>query len=208
MKGKDLIYQANYKAGMRILQVLDYDTGNVKEVGYFDTFPSETNAKFKGAWSVYPYFESGLVVISGIEEGLFLVKPDLRPSLVRNDDCDDDEAFQYKKKSVKGCEWVRKSRSKRHQKLRCRKTWQGFQVSHYCRETCGEVGLGPRKCRAKRANKRKWNSARNADDPFQMIEAAKIDTGKTDTSDAGVDDQRRKHRKYIREEANEDVIPL
>ena len=34
----------------------------------------DDSSDFAGAWSVYPYFRSGLVAVSSIEEGLFLVK--------------------------------------------------------------------------------------------------------------------------------------
>ncbi|WP_345405263.1 proprotein convertase P-domain-containing protein, partial [Haloechinothrix salitolerans] len=44
---------------------------------YFDIYPSGNAAEFNGAWSVYPYFDSGTVIISGIEQGLVVVKPDL-----------------------------------------------------------------------------------------------------------------------------------
>ena len=75
----DLIYQSNYRAGLRILQVINIDTDydnatNIHEVGYFDTFPANDNTNFNGAWSVFPYFNSGLVAISSIGEGLFVGK--------------------------------------------------------------------------------------------------------------------------------------
>jgi len=78
----DLIYQSNYQAGLRILQVIDIDTdydqvNNIQQVGYFDTFPGSDDTKMEGAWSVYPFFKSNLVAISSVEGGLFLVKPNL-----------------------------------------------------------------------------------------------------------------------------------
>jgi len=73
----DLVYQANYRSGLRIQKVVNYETGSMEEVGYFDTYPSSNSASFNGAWSIFPYFPSGLVAISSIEEGLFLVKPNL-----------------------------------------------------------------------------------------------------------------------------------
>ena len=76
--GIDLVYQANYRSGLRIQQVLDYETGSMEEVGYFDTYPLSNSANFNGAWSIFPFFPSGLVAISSIGEGLFLVKPNLR----------------------------------------------------------------------------------------------------------------------------------
>ena len=70
-------YQANYKSGLRILRLDDPATGSMTEVAYFDTYPESDTASFAGAWSVYPFFESGIVLISDINRGLFVVRPDL-----------------------------------------------------------------------------------------------------------------------------------
>jgi len=66
-------YMANYSAGMRALDISDIENGNISEYGYFDTFTSNDNASFDGAWNVYPYFASGNVVISG-DFGFTLVR--------------------------------------------------------------------------------------------------------------------------------------
>ena len=73
-KKDDYIYEANYRAGLQILKVKDYATADFVEVGRFDTYPDDDSSDFAGAWSVYPYFKSGLLAVSSIEEGLFLVK--------------------------------------------------------------------------------------------------------------------------------------
>lgn len=65
-------YLSNYTAGLRILNILD---GDLSETAFFDTFPSSNNTSFNGAWSVFPYFESGHVIISDIDTGFYLVKP-------------------------------------------------------------------------------------------------------------------------------------
>merc|ERR1719491_940567 len=44
------------------------------EVAYFDVYAPSDSANFNGAWSNYPYFASGNVIISSIEGGLFTVK--------------------------------------------------------------------------------------------------------------------------------------
>jgi hypothetical protein len=72
----NIIYLANYRAGMRVLKVNNYDSANIEEIGYFDVHPGSDSASFNGAWSVYPYFSSGSVLISSIEGGLFVVKAD------------------------------------------------------------------------------------------------------------------------------------
>ena len=69
-------FQANYRAGLRIL---DFDPagvgGTLTELAYFDIYPADNAALFNAAWSNYPYFPSGNVVVSGIEQGLFILKP-------------------------------------------------------------------------------------------------------------------------------------
>lgn len=70
----DYMYQANYKSGLRILNIKDRT--NPKEVAFFDTAPySDNSAGFNGAWSVYPFFKSGIIIVNSIEQGLFLVRP-------------------------------------------------------------------------------------------------------------------------------------
>jgi len=69
----DLMYQANYKSGLRVLSVKD--PLNPKEVAFFDTAPyGDNRAGFQGAWSVYPFFKSGSIVVSSIEQGLFVLR--------------------------------------------------------------------------------------------------------------------------------------
>jgi hypothetical protein len=47
------------------------------ETKFFDTYPTSNSARFDGAWSVYPYFASGSIVISDIDRGLFVVRDHL-----------------------------------------------------------------------------------------------------------------------------------
>jgi len=70
---------ANYRAGYRVMDISGIDASQMTEVGFFDTYPTNNNANYNGAWSVYPYFSSGSIVVSDIDRGFFLVKLD--PSL-------------------------------------------------------------------------------------------------------------------------------
>lgn len=68
-------YLANYRAGLRVMSTAGIDaTSTMNEVAFFDTYPTSNTAQFNGAWSTYPYFASGNVLISDIERGLFIVK--------------------------------------------------------------------------------------------------------------------------------------
>ncbi len=71
-------YQANYRSGLRIVDISNINS--FSEVGFFDVYPADDSAQFNGAWSNYPYFDSGIVIVSGIEQGLFVLKPVLGPS--------------------------------------------------------------------------------------------------------------------------------
>lgn len=72
-KGNEF-YLANYRAGLRIIDITSINAGTINEVGYFDTYPTSNSNSFNGAWSVYPYFASGNIIISDIERGLFVVQ--------------------------------------------------------------------------------------------------------------------------------------
>jgi choice-of-anchor B domain-containing protein len=68
----DYIYETNYRAGLRILA-----RSPVRELAFFDVWPADDLAAFNGTWNNYPFFDSGVVVVSGIEQGLFVLRPRL-----------------------------------------------------------------------------------------------------------------------------------
>ena len=69
----NLMYQSNYVSGLRVLDISDVN--NPVEVGYFDTVPhGENTPGFDGSWSNYPYFKSGIVIVTSGGEGLFILK--------------------------------------------------------------------------------------------------------------------------------------
>jgi choice-of-anchor B domain-containing protein len=61
-----------YSDGCIVLDATHPD--NLIEVGNFDTF-IPTSTGFSGAWGAYPYLPSGLILISDIESGLFVLQP-------------------------------------------------------------------------------------------------------------------------------------
>ncbi len=67
-------FQANYTAGVRMIDIADISNKNLNEIAFFDTYPENNNTSFHGAWNVYPYFASNVIVVSDIERGLFLIK--------------------------------------------------------------------------------------------------------------------------------------
>ena len=66
----NLLYSANYRSGMRVFDVSN--PLNATEIAWFDTYPANDNANFNGLWSLFPYFDSGTVIGSDTERGLFV----------------------------------------------------------------------------------------------------------------------------------------
>jgi choice-of-anchor B domain-containing protein len=70
----ELIFESNYRTGLRIFDASD--PLNPVEVAYFDTHPGSNGLGFNGAWSNFPFFPSGNVIVSDIERGLFILDVD------------------------------------------------------------------------------------------------------------------------------------
>lgn len=68
------VYQGNYRAGLRILDLAKVAQGQLTEVGYFDIVPENDDAIFDGAWGAYPYFRSGTILVPGLNQGLYLLR--------------------------------------------------------------------------------------------------------------------------------------
>jgi choice-of-anchor B domain-containing protein len=65
-------YMSNYTRGMTVLDITD--PSKPIEVGYFDTFPGNDGANFNGAWGVYPFLPSGIILVSDINSGLYILQ--------------------------------------------------------------------------------------------------------------------------------------
>lgn len=70
-------FESNYNSGLQILDLSGVAEADLERVAYFDTQPNVESASFTGTWSNYPFFDSGIVAVSDIEGGLFLLRPRL-----------------------------------------------------------------------------------------------------------------------------------
>jgi choice-of-anchor B domain-containing protein len=70
----DRYYVSHYKRGLVIFDLSSPLA--LTEIGSFDTYlsPSANSAGTDGAWGVYPFLPSGTILVSDIENGLFLLK--------------------------------------------------------------------------------------------------------------------------------------
>ena len=69
-----------YQDGLFIYDISQ--PGNIKQVGYFDTYPqggvntgSYTANLYSGNWGAYPYLPSGLIVANDMQNGMFVLNP-------------------------------------------------------------------------------------------------------------------------------------
>ncbi len=62
-----------YRDGVQITDVQYPD--NMIDVGHYDTSPLYEGSGFNGAWGAYPYLPSGKILISDMENGLYVFKP-------------------------------------------------------------------------------------------------------------------------------------
>ncbi|HLF15118.1 MAG TPA: choice-of-anchor B family protein, partial [Bacteroidota bacterium] len=66
-----LAIMSYYTAGIRVVDISDPE--NPVELGGYDTRPADESASYTGAWSVYPYFPSGKIIIGDMGDGMFVV---------------------------------------------------------------------------------------------------------------------------------------
>lgn len=67
-------FMASYLEGLRVIDIANIENKSFTEIGYFDTYPNSNNAGTEGTWNIYPFFESGNILISDINLGIFIVR--------------------------------------------------------------------------------------------------------------------------------------
>jgi choice-of-anchor B domain-containing protein len=67
-------YEANYRAGVRLLDLKDVADGTLSELAWLDTDPSGDGPELDGAFTAYPFFSSGVVIASDMSRGVFILR--------------------------------------------------------------------------------------------------------------------------------------
>lgn len=68
---ESLAIMSYYTAGIRIVDITDPE--NPVQLGGYDTRPLDESSSYTGAWSVYPFFPSGKIIIGDMGNGMFIV---------------------------------------------------------------------------------------------------------------------------------------
>ena len=69
----DFLVTSYYTDGVSVVDASN--PSNLIEVGYYDTSPGYTGSGFNGAWGTYPFLPSGNILVSDIENGLYIIEP-------------------------------------------------------------------------------------------------------------------------------------
>jgi len=69
----DNVYMSHYTSGLRVLDISNISAPS--EAAFFDNYPASNNTSFDGTWSNYPFYPSGVIALTSIDEGLFVVNP-------------------------------------------------------------------------------------------------------------------------------------
>lgn len=70
----NLLYEANWQAGLRIFDLSGLPSLELTELGYFDVVPDGDSVAMTGAWTNYPWWRDGVVTLSDNEAGLYVVQ--------------------------------------------------------------------------------------------------------------------------------------
>ena len=64
------LYVSHYHDGLQIFNITD--PSNVIIAGHYDTYLPNDHISYRGAWGVYPFLPSGLVLVSDMQTGLYV----------------------------------------------------------------------------------------------------------------------------------------
>jgi choice-of-anchor B domain-containing protein len=68
---EDYLFVSHYHDGLQIFDISD--PSNVLVIGYYDTYLPADHISYRGAWGVYPLLPSGLVLVSDMQTGLYVL---------------------------------------------------------------------------------------------------------------------------------------
>ena len=69
----DFLVTSYYRDGVSVVDASN--PSNLIEVGYYDTSTGYSGSGFNGAWGTYPFLPSGNILVSDIENGLYVIEP-------------------------------------------------------------------------------------------------------------------------------------
>ena len=68
----DYLYGSYYYDGLQVWDISDRN--NIQRIMHYPTSQIEPRQRFEGAWGVYPFLPSGNILVSDMQEGLFVIE--------------------------------------------------------------------------------------------------------------------------------------
>jgi len=68
----DYLYSSYYYDGLQVWDISDVE--NIKRVLHYPTSSLTPRESYEGSWGVYPFLPSGLILVSDMQEGLFVLQ--------------------------------------------------------------------------------------------------------------------------------------
>lgn len=90
-----MVFESNYRSGLRVLDASRVSQGLMEEMAFFDVQPDDDDASFSGTWSNYCYFPSGVVVVTDMYSGLFILQPYVVTATYDQTIRDDEDSATY-----------------------------------------------------------------------------------------------------------------
>ena len=75
----NLVYESNYRSGLRVLDASESPEERCASSGSSTSIPADEHRCTTARGRSYPFFASGTVVVNGIEQGLFVLRPRIVP---------------------------------------------------------------------------------------------------------------------------------
>ncbi len=79
----NLLYIAYYHDGLRVFDISN--PSNPIQVNYYDTYLPNNHNSYKGAWGVYPYLNSGNILVSDMQTGLYVFELTTSPTEIKEE---------------------------------------------------------------------------------------------------------------------------
>ena len=76
----NFVYVSYYCDGLQVFDISN--PNNPIKAGYYDTYPSIYCSGFKGNWGVDPLLPSGIILVSDVQSGLFVLEFDYSPQSI------------------------------------------------------------------------------------------------------------------------------
>ncbi len=75
----DILWQANYNGGLQVFRISDEGLadGDMERIGFFDVDPGLDIGAYGGAWNVFTEFGQDKIIVSTLDEGLYVLQTDL-----------------------------------------------------------------------------------------------------------------------------------